>query len=103
MLVVLTSRATGEVSTGAYQYSALAITWAADGNGLVAAPPAGGLDYLSFAPTTGNRPATVSLGFDGVAYSVLAVPDSSSLVVRQGVTQGENLVAGEALLLRLTS
>ena len=45
----------------------------------------------------------MSLGFEGVAYSLLTVPDSSSLVVRQGITQGETLVAGEALLLRLTS
>ena len=66
-------------------------------------PLTGGLDYLSFAPTADNRPTTVSLGFEGVAYSLLTVPDSSSLVVRQGITQGETLVAGEALLLRLTS
>ena len=86
-----------------YQYSAQAVTWAADGNGLVAAPLTGGLDYLSFAPTADNHPAAVSLGFEGIAYNVFTVPDSSSLVVRQGVAQGESLVAGEALLLRLTS
>lgn len=102
-LVVLTARPAGEVSMGTYQYAAEAVTWAADGNGLVAAPRTGGLDYLSFTPTADNRPATVSLGFEGVAYSLLTVPDSSSLVVRQGITQGETLVAGEALLLRLTS
>ena len=102
-LVVLTARPGSEVGVSTYQYAAQAVTWAADGNGLVAAPLTGGLDYLSFAPTADNHPAAVSLGFEGIAYNVFTVPDSSSLVVRQGVTQGESLVAGEAFLLRLTS
>lgn len=103
-LFVLTARPAGEVSVGTFEYAAEAVAWAADGNGLIAAPYSGGLDYLSFAPTADNKLSPVSLGFEGVAYSLLAVPDSSSLVVRQGVAQGESIVAsGDALLLTLTS
>ena len=101
-LLVLTARA-GEVALGTYTYSAAAVTWAADGNGLVAAVPGGGLDYLSFTPTADSQPTTVSLGFEGAAYSLLAVPTSPTLVVRRAVTQGDNPVAGEALILELSS
>jgi len=103
-LLVLTAKPAGEVSLGQFQYAAEAVAWTSDGVGLVAAPNGGGLDYLTFAPSAaGGRPSTASLGFTGVAYSVLAVPDSASLVVRQGIGQGDNLVAGDALLLEFTS
>jgi hypothetical protein len=104
-LLVLSSQPASQVSLGQYQYAADAVVWTTDGSGLVAAPATGGLDYLTFAPAsaTGNRLATASLGFSGTAYSVLAVPDSASLVVRQGVGQGEDKLPGDALLLKLTS
>jgi hypothetical protein len=103
-LLVLTARPDRVVDVGSFQYSAETVTWAADGNGLVAAPLTGGLEYLTFAAAAANsRPASVSLGFDGVAYSLLSVPTSSSLVIRQGVAEGEAIVAGEAFILKLTS
>ncbi|MEO8694100.1 MAG: hypothetical protein ABI658_11320 [Acidimicrobiales bacterium] len=103
-LLVLTARPDRVVDVGSFQYAAEAVTWAADGNGLVAAPLKGGLEYLTFAAPSANAlPASVSLGFEGVAYSVLSVPTSSSLVIRQGVAEGEAIVAGEAFILKLTN
>jgi len=102
-LLVLTAREAGPVELGTFHYAAEAVTWAADGNGLVAAPVGGGLDYLSFVPSVDNQLSTVSLGYNGVAFSMLAVPTSSSLVVRQALTEGGALVAGEAFILKLTS
>ncbi|HUP75345.1 MAG TPA: hypothetical protein VM282_20030 [Acidimicrobiales bacterium] len=102
-LLVLTARAAGVVDVSTFKYAAEAVTWAADGNGLVAAPVTGGLDYLTFVPSAANQLTTVSLGYSGVAYSVLSVPTSSSLVIRQAVAEGDNRVAGEAYLLKLTS
>ena len=105
-LLVLTARA-GEVAVGTYSYAAAALSWVADGNGLVAAKPAGGIDYLSFTPAADSQPGTateptaVSLGFDGAAYSVLSVPTSPTLVVRRAVGQGEAQVPGESLSIQL--
>lgn len=103
-LLVLTARPERVVDVGTFKYAAEAVTWAADGNGLVAAPLSGGLEYLTFAASNANsRPASVSLGFEGLAYSLLSVPTSSSLVIRKGVAEGEAVVAGEAFILKLTS
>lgn len=103
-LVVLKVGATADtVDMGTFQYAAEALTWASDGIGLVAAPRAGGLEYLSFAAVADNRLSKSSLGFNGVAYSLLSVPTSSSLVIQQGVAVGEVLEAGEAYILKLTS
>ena len=67
-LLVLSARLPGgPVEVGTFEYAAEAVTWAADGNGLVAAPRGGGLDYLSFVPSVDNQLSTVSLGFTGVA------------------------------------
>ena len=106
-LLVLTANA-GQVGVGTYTYAASAVTWAADGNGLVAAADGGGIDYLSFTPSADNQattgasqPATVSLGFEGAAYSVLSVPTSPTLVVRRAVGQGETTIPGESLILQL--
>ena len=90
-----------DVALADYEYEAEAITWSADGSGLVAAPRAGGLQYLSFTPAA-DEPTTVALeGYDKVAYSLLAVPASATLVVREAVPQGDRFTAGEALLLQL--
>lgn len=102
-LVVLKVGGGDAVDVGTFQYPAEALTWAADGVGLVAAPRSGGLDYLTFGAVADNRLSKSSLGFDGVAYSLLSVPTSSSLVIQQGVAQGEILEAGEAFILKLTS
>ena len=102
-LVVLRARPADVVDLGTFQYSAGAVTWAADGNGLVAAPRSGGLEYLNVAASIDNQLSKVSLGFNGVAYSLLSVPTSSSLVIQQGVARGEDLEAGEAFILKLTS
>ena len=63
----------------------------------------GGLEYLNVAASIDNRLSKVSLGYDGVAYSLLSVPTSSSLVIQQGVVRGEDIEAGEAYILKLTS
>jgi hypothetical protein len=101
-LLVLSVLPQREVSLANYRYEAEAITWSADGTGLVAAPRTGGLEYLSFTPSAGEQLATVALGgFDGITYDLLTVPTSSTLVVRKGVAKGSEVLAGEALLLEL--
>jgi hypothetical protein len=96
-LLVLTTQKL-EVDVTDYNYRAEAITWSADGAGLIAAASTGGLQYLTFAPAA-DQPLTVALqGYDGVAQSLITVPTSTTLVVREAAAGGE---PGEALLLRL--
>ena len=103
-LLVLTSRPGSEVEVSTFEYAAEAVTWAADGKGLVAAPATGGIDYLTFVPNAANRLNAVSLGYKGgVAYDVLSVPSSATLVVRQAIAEGGRYIAGEAALLKLSS
>ena len=79
-LLVFTATLT-ETRRRSFDYAAAAVVWADDGRGLIAAPAAGGLDYLSFTGG-GTTLQSAPLGFAANALDVVVVPGRASLFVR---------------------